>query len=37
VINAITDAVGSEAVPMPATANAVWAALQHAQPARQAA
>jgi carbon-monoxide dehydrogenase large subunit len=28
VINAITDAIGSEHVPMPATAPAVWAALQ---------
>ena len=31
VINAITDAIGSENIAMPATANAVWAALQHAQ------
>jgi carbon-monoxide dehydrogenase large subunit len=30
VINAITDAIGSEAVPMPATAQAVWAAMQKA-------
>ncbi len=37
VINAITDAIGSEALSMPATANAVWTALQRAQPARQAA
>jgi carbon-monoxide dehydrogenase large subunit len=36
VINAITDAIGSEQVPMPATANAVWSALQKASP-RQAA
>jgi carbon-monoxide dehydrogenase large subunit len=31
VINAITDAIGSEDVPMPATAQAVWAALQRAR------
>jgi len=36
VINAITDAVGSEDIAMPATAQAVWAAVQRAQP-RQAA
>jgi carbon-monoxide dehydrogenase large subunit len=36
VINAITDAVGSEDIAMPATAHAVWAAIQRAQP-RQAA
>jgi carbon-monoxide dehydrogenase large subunit len=36
VINAITDAIGSENITMPATAQAVWAALKHAQP-RQAA
>ena len=36
VINAITDAIGSEQVPMPATANTVWSALQKAAP-RQAA
>ena len=36
VINAITDAIGSEDLAMPATANAVWAALQRAKP-RQAA
>ena len=36
VINAITDAVGSESVPMPATANAVWSVLQKTTP-RQAA
>ncbi len=28
VINAITDAIGTEAVPMPATPPAVWTALQ---------
>jgi carbon-monoxide dehydrogenase large subunit len=28
VINAITDAIGTEDVPMPATPHAVWAALQ---------
>ena len=37
VINAITDAIGTEQLAMPATANAVWSALKHAQPARQAA
>jgi carbon-monoxide dehydrogenase large subunit len=31
VINAITDAIGSEAISMPATAQTVWSALQHAQ------
>ena len=31
VINAITDAIGSENIAMPATANAVWSALQRAQ------
>jgi carbon-monoxide dehydrogenase large subunit len=36
VINAITDAIGSEDLAMPATANAVWSALQRANP-RQAA
>ncbi len=36
VINAITDAVGSENVPMPATAQVVWAAAQKARP-REAA
>jgi carbon-monoxide dehydrogenase large subunit len=36
VINAITDAIGSESVSMPATANTVWSALQKATP-RQAA
>jgi carbon-monoxide dehydrogenase large subunit len=33
VINAITDAVGSEQVSMPATAQAVWSALQRTQEA----
>jgi len=37
VINAITDAIGTEELAMPATANAVWSALKRAQPARQAA
>jgi carbon-monoxide dehydrogenase large subunit len=32
VINAITDAVGSEDVAMPATAQAVWKAVRNAQP-----
>jgi carbon-monoxide dehydrogenase large subunit len=36
VINAITDAVGSEDITMPATANAVWSALSRVN-ARQAA
>ena len=36
VINAITDAIGTENLAMPATANAVWTALQSAKP-RQAA
>jgi aerobic carbon-monoxide dehydrogenase large subunit len=36
VINAITDAIGTEDIAMPATANAVWSALQRATP-RQAA
>ncbi|HKY87963.1 MAG TPA: xanthine dehydrogenase family protein molybdopterin-binding subunit [Pseudorhodoplanes sp.] len=36
VINAVTDAIGSEDIAMPATAQAVWAALQKAKP-RQAA
>ena len=31
VINAITDAIGTEDIAMPATANAVWAALQRAK------
>ncbi len=33
VINAITDAIGSEQLSMPATAQAVWSALQRAQQA----
>jgi carbon-monoxide dehydrogenase large subunit len=37
VINAITDAIGSEAVTMPATPQKVWAALQKAQAMRPAA
>jgi len=32
VINAITDAIGTEELPMPATAQAVWAALKSAPP-----
>jgi len=36
VINAITDAIGSENLIMPATAHTVWAALKNGQP-RQAA
>ena len=37
VINAITDAIGSEDLAMPATAPAVWAALQKANNSRKAA
>jgi aerobic carbon-monoxide dehydrogenase large subunit len=37
VINAITDAIGSEAVSMPATAQAVWSAIQQTNGARHAA
>jgi carbon-monoxide dehydrogenase large subunit len=37
VINAITDAIGSEDIAMPATASAVWAALQKANASRKAA
>jgi carbon-monoxide dehydrogenase large subunit len=37
VINAITDAIGSEAVTMPATPQKVWAALQKTQAMRPAA
>src|SRR5262249_20986536 len=37
VINAITDAIGSEDLPMPATAQAVWQALQRAGNRREAA
>ena len=36
VMNAITDALGVKTFDMPATANAVWSALQGAKP-RQAA
>jgi len=36
VINAITNAIGSEDLAMPATANTVWAALRRAQPAKAA-
>jgi carbon-monoxide dehydrogenase large subunit len=36
VINAITDAIGTEKISMPATPAAVWAALRHS-PLRQAA
>jgi carbon-monoxide dehydrogenase large subunit len=32
VINAITDAIGTEDLAMPATAQAVWSALTRAQP-----
>jgi carbon-monoxide dehydrogenase large subunit len=37
VINAITDALGTEAVPMPATPSAVWQVVQKTGPAKQAA
>jgi aerobic carbon-monoxide dehydrogenase large subunit len=37
VINAITNAIGSEDLAMPATAQAVWQALQRAQDRRKAA
>ena len=37
VINAITDAIGTEQVVMPATAQAVWAAMQKSNVARKAA
>ena len=37
VINAITDAIGSEDIAMPATAHAVWAAIQKVNAARKAA
>jgi carbon-monoxide dehydrogenase large subunit len=37
VINAITDAIGSEDVSMPATAQAVWSAIQKTTGARKAA
>jgi len=37
VINAITDAIGTEDLAMPATAQAVWQALQKAQDRRKAA
>jgi carbon-monoxide dehydrogenase large subunit len=36
VINAITDAIGTEELAMPATAQAVWAALKAAQPLQAA-
>jgi carbon-monoxide dehydrogenase large subunit len=32
VINAVTDAIGTEQLAMPATANAVWSALKRATP-----
>jgi carbon-monoxide dehydrogenase large subunit len=37
VINAITDAIGSEELPMPATPEVVWAALQKSANSRKAA
>jgi carbon-monoxide dehydrogenase large subunit len=36
VINAITDAIGSEDIAMPATAQRVWAALQKVRPLQAA-
>ncbi len=36
VINALTNAIGTEDLAMPATANAVWSALRRAQPATAA-
>ena len=36
VMNAITDAIGTNALEMPATPQAVWAALQAARPAQAA-
>ena len=36
VINAITDAIGTEELAMPATAQVVWAALKNAQPSQAA-
>jgi carbon-monoxide dehydrogenase large subunit len=37
VINAVTDAIGTEDIAMPATPNAVWSALQRLNRSRQAA
>jgi carbon-monoxide dehydrogenase large subunit len=37
VMNAITDAIGTEQVPMPATPQAVWAAIQRSNGSRKAA
>ena len=37
VINAITDAIGTEQLAMPATAQAVWSALQRTHATRKAA
>jgi len=37
VINAVTDAIGSEDISMPATAQAVWSAIQKRNQSRQAA
>ena len=37
VMNAITDAIGSENIAMPATPQAVWVAIQRANGARKAA
>jgi carbon-monoxide dehydrogenase large subunit len=36
VINALTDAIGTEDLAMPATAQAVWSALQKMKPQRAA-
>jgi len=37
VMNAITDAIGTEEIAMPATPATVWRALQKVNPSRQAA
>src|SRR6202165_277226 len=37
VMNAITDALGTEQVPMPATPQAVWSAIQRTNASRKAA
>ena len=37
VINAVTDAIGTEAIAMPATPSAVWAAIQKHNGGRKAA
>jgi carbon-monoxide dehydrogenase large subunit len=37
VINALTDAIGTEDIAMPATAQAVWSALKKTKPVHKAA